>query len=108
MTSEELEKTYPENTVFLFKVDNKILRANTSEYYVERGKDYNACLEALKKHTNYSVVQDETLYQVVLLLEDAINKAVDIESKKAVDTESLCDSLREIVYDINNIIKDIE
>lgn len=100
MTKEELKKTYPEYTVFLYKENDVVLRANTSDYYVARKKDYQSCSEAIKKNPSYTEVQDKNLYQVVQLLEK--------EKKNAIDKDSVVNDLTEIVCQLNSIIDDLE
>lgn len=100
MTKEELKKTYPEYTVFLYKENDVVLRANTSDYYVARKKDYQSCSEVIKKKPSYTEVQDKNLYQVVQLLEK--------EQQNAIDKDSVVNDLTEIVCQLNSIIDDLE
>lgn len=100
MTEDELKKTYPDNTVFLYKENDVVLRANTSDFYVARKKDYKSCSEAIKKNPSYTEVQDQNLYQVVQLLEKA--------QQTEIDKDSLVNGLTEIVYQLNSIIDDLE
>lgn len=100
MTEEELKKTYPDNTVFLYKENGVVLRANTSDFYVARKKDYQSCSEAIKKNPSYTEVQDKNLYQVVQLLEKA--------QQTEIDKDSIVNGLTEIVYQLNSIIDDLE
>lgn len=100
MTKEELKSTYPEYTVFLYKENDVVLRANTSDFYVAREKDYQSCSEAIKKNPYYTEVQDKNLYQVVQLLEEA--------QQTEIDKDSIVNGLTEIVYQLNSIIDDLE
>lgn len=100
MTGEELKKTYPDNTVFLYKKNGVVLRANTSDFYVARGKDYQLCSEAIKKNPCYTEVQDKNLYQVVQLLEKA--------QQTEIDKDCIVNGLKEIVFQLNSIIDDLE
>lgn len=100
MTKEELKKTYPDYTVFLYKVNDVVVRANTSDFYVARKKDYQSCSEAIKKNPFFTEVQDKILYQVVQLLEK--------EQQNAIDKDSIVNGLTEIVYQLNSIIDDLE
>lgn len=100
MTEEELKKTYPDNTVFLYKENGVVLRANTSDFYVAREKDYQSCSEAIKKNPSYTEVQDKNLYQVVQLLEKA--------QQTEIDKDIIVNGLTEIVYQLNSIIDDLE
>ncbi|MBO7712227.1 MAG: hypothetical protein J6S85_01590 [Methanobrevibacter sp.] len=99
---EELIKTFPKNTVFFYKRDGIISRANTSDYYAKLGKCYDDCKKALEKTTNYNEVQDENLYQVTSLLEKLQ------ENTKNINKSDIADKLREIVWDIKNIIDEVE
>lgn len=100
MTEEELKSTYPDNTVFLYKENDVVLRANTSDFYVARKKDYQSCSEAIKKNPYYAEVQDKNLYQVVQLLEK--------EQQTKICKECIVNDLTEIVYQLNSIIDDLD
>ena len=105
MNREDVEKTFPANTVYLYKENGIVQRATSFNYYVDLGKDYKDCCEALKRSPMYTEVQDETLYQVVRLLEKEKSKArktseIDIVNK-------LQDKLLEIAYQLNDVIDDL-
>ena len=48
MKREDLEKTFPANTVYLYKENGIVQRAKTLNLYVGLGKDY----KVMKKTTN--------------------------------------------------------
>lgn len=102
MKREDLEKTFPANTVYLYKENGIVQRANTLNFYVGLGKDYNACVEALQKRPYYTEVQDETLYQVVLLLEKEKSQA---RKKSEID---IVNKLQKIAYQLDDVIDDLE
>lgn len=71
MTESELRVTFPEWTIYLFEEEGKIKNLHTSEYYVQRGKNYKQCTEAINKQNpkKWREKQDKDLYQVASILE---------------------------------------
>ena len=105
-TKEEVEKalqSFPEFTVYVCYRGDKP-SYSTGERYALLGKDYNACTEALKKakEGEFKERQDEDLFNVV--------REKELRDKEDVDTglNSLINRLREISYEIDDILNDYE
>ena len=100
-----LIKTFPEWTVYLYIKDGNVQRANTSSYYINLGKSYEECKEAIKtKHpTDYVEVQNQYLYQVTLLLEKAQKELTSATSR-----ERILDELNNISFSVASLITDLE
>lgn len=94
------KQTFPKYTVYVCYRGGKTT-AKTGDYYAERGKDYYDCTEALKKEPqDFKERQDEDLYNLVK----------EQENRKAskIDFDNLADRLRDIAYDIDDVIADLE
>ena len=53
MTKEELKKTYSEYTVYLYKENDVVLRANTSNFYVARKNTRRNTSRTVARRTTY-------------------------------------------------------
>lgn len=105
-TEEEIEKalqSFPKFTVYVCYRGDKP-SYSTGERYANYGKDYNACTEALKKakEGEFKERQDEDLFNVV--------REKELRAKEDLDTglNSFINRLREISYEIDNLLNDYE
>ena len=104
MTKNELRATYPEWTVYLFDENLQVNNMHTSEYFVQLEKDYKQCTEAINKQDTKKWIekQDRYLFQIIRILEQEREQHKDISKSEFVDR------LRDIGYDIDRLIDDME
>ena len=94
------KQTFPKYTVYVC-YRGGITTAHTGDHYAELGKDYHECTEALKKTPqDFKERQDEDLYNLV--------REKELDKKSNIDLENLADRLRDIAYDLDDIIDDLE
>lgn len=101
MNYDEVKATFPENTVFLYMEDRHVTRANTSDYYVDIGKTYSDCQNALKTSLKYIEIQDAHLYDVVKMLESA-NKKIKIWSNIESNILNAAGILNEVIAEMED------
>lgn len=77
MTEEEIkecEKTFPPYTVYVYREDGEIVRAEPFFKYAKWGRTYKECSERVKSRKGYEELQDKNLYEVVSLLDNERQK----------------------------------
>lgn len=96
--------SFPEWTVYLFEEDGDIKNMHTSEYFVQMGKSYEQCTNAMNKHESkkWKERQDKDLYQVTRILE------LEREQHRKISKNDIAERLSEIKYDIDRLLDDIE
>lgn len=94
------KQTFPKYTVYVCYRGGETT-AFTGEHYAELGKDYHDCTEALNKSNGeFKERQDEDLFNIV--------RKQELKKEKRINTENLVDRLRDIAYDLDDLIDDIE
>lgn len=103
VTTEEIEKakqTFPKFTVYVCYRGGETT-ARTGEYYAGFGKDYNCCTEAVKKtNGEFKERQDEDLFNIV--------RKQELRTEEESDFSNFISRLRDISYDIDNLLNDYD
>lgn len=103
MTKEELEKikeTFPKFTVYVCYRGDRTT-AKTGDWYAEKGKDYSACTEALKKEPeDFKERQDEDLFNIV--------REKELNEKQTKDVSEFIERLRNISFEVDELLDDME
>ena len=94
------KQTFPKYTVYVCYRGGKTT-AHTGDWYAKLGKDYLECTEALNNAPqDFKERQDEDLYNLVREREEG--------KVSQIDFEKLADRLRDIAYDLDEVIDDLE
>lgn len=94
------KQTFPKFTVYVCYRGGETT-ARTGENYACMGKDYHDCTEALNKSNGeFKERQDEDLFNIV--------RKQELKNEKDINTERLVERLRDIAYELDDLIDDLE